>query len=185
MDEYSEQAKRKIQLYFAANYLYARGKSHPQVVEMLSEFEKDRNFIVDVADAAMYDKWRLIFNEIQRLISLEYNYDQVINVVSSMESDREILHFIYNLWYNIQAIYAEHTIESPTNIFEGIQGFIICSTGLAAMICFDASLFSKIIWSIGAVAALITWIYGLHQKKLAREIRVILEKDYTKFNKLI
>ena len=185
MEEYSELTKRKIQLYFGANYLYARGKSHPQVVTLLAEFEDDRELLVSIADAAMADKWRTIFNETQRLISIGNNYKEVVAKVSPMESDPEIVNFICNIWYNVQSLYAESEIESPTNIWEGIQWTLICSMGLVAMFYFNSSLFSKIVWSFGLIAALITWLYGLRQKKLTKEIKKILEEDYSKFGGLI
>jgi hypothetical protein len=185
MEEYSELTKRKIQLYFGANYLYAQGKSHPQVVEILAKFEHDHELLVSVADAAMQDKWRIVFNEVQKLISVGKNYEEVFKEVTPLESDPEILHFIYNHWYKIQSIYAENIIESSTNIWDGIQWTVICIIGLIAMIYFDRSVLSKIIWGLGLVASIITWIYGLHQKKLAKEIQHILEKDYTKFSNLI
>jgi hypothetical protein len=60
MEQYSERTHQKIRLYFAANYLFARSMSQPQVVEMLSGYEPDRELLVSVVDAAMVDHWRTI-----------------------------------------------------------------------------------------------------------------------------
>jgi hypothetical protein len=185
MTDYSDLTNRKIQLYFGSNYLFDRGLSHPQVVEILSEHEEDLRLLSSVVDQAQVDLWRKIFNEAQRLLAEGKTYQEVISQVSSVGVDAEIVEFICNTWYNVKALYAENTIESQTNIWEGIQWVVICSIGAILVFYFNASLFSKIIWSIGLLTALITWIYGLKQKRLAKELKKILEEDYSKFDKLI
>lgn len=183
--EYSELTTRKIQLYFACNYLYAKGKSHPQVIEILTVHEPDLELLTHIADAAAVDRWRSIFNEAQRLTSLGKNFEEIVDAVKSMEPDPEIIHFICDLWYGVQAMYAENVIESPTHIRTGITITIVCSLGFAFMLITNASIFSRIIWGLGILPGLITLAYGLNQRKLAKEIKVILEKDYTKFGKAI
>ncbi len=125
MREYSETAKRKIGLYFASNYLYGLGKSHPQVFETLSQFEEDKELLLSVVDDAMIDKWREIFNESQRLTSLGKTYQEIFEIVKTKNADPEIVHFICTTWYSVQTAYVENAIESGSNISEGIQWVII------------------------------------------------------------
>ena len=185
MTEYSELTKRKIQLYFASNYLFERGKSHPQVVEILSDCEEDPGLLSSIVDQAQVDLWRKIFNEAQQLLAEGKTYPEVISKVKSVGVDDEVVDFICNTWYNVKASYAENAIESQANISEGIQWVVICSIGAILVFYFNASLFHKVIWSVGLLAALVTWAYGLKQKKLAKELKKILEDDYSKFDKLI
>jgi len=185
MKEYGSLTNRKIQLYFACNYLYAKSKSHPQVIEILSAYEPDLELLTHIADAAAVDRWRVIFNEAQRLTSLGKNFEEIVDAVKSMEPDPEIIHFICNTWYGVQAMYAENVIESPTHIRTGITITIICSLGFAFMLITNASNFSKIIWGLGILPGLITLAYGLSQKKLAKGLKDVLEKDYTQFGKII
>lgn len=185
MREYSDIAKRKIQLYFASNYLFEHGKSHPQVVEILSAHEDDQVLLTHVVDQAMKDKWREVFNEAQRLFSENKTYQEVIDRVSPLESDPEIIHFICEKWYVVKMLYADNFVESSTNIWEGIQGVIICTLGAAAVFYFNANIISKILWPVGLVVSMILWLYGLHQKKLAAAVRQIIEEDYAKLDKLV
>lgn len=185
MNEYSEVTKQKIRLYFAANYLFDRGKSHPQVVEILSQYDGNNELLVSVVDAAMVDHWRKIFNDTQRLISEGKIYQEVFDHAKSMENDEEIIHFICNTWYRVQTLYIENVIESRTNLWDGTKWLGICSIGLVAAVYLNFSLVAKIIWGLGLFAALITWLYGLQQKNLAKGLKKILEEDYTKFEKLI
>ncbi len=185
MNEYSELTKNKIQLYFASNYLFEHGKSHPQVVEILSDYEPNTDLLVDIVDQAMQDKWRKIYNEAQRLFSENKTYQEVFDLVSQGESDHEIVHFICDSWYRVKTFYVENLVESRTNILEGIQWVIICTLGVVAVFYFKTFWVSKIVWIAGLVAALITWIYGLQQKKLANGVKKILEEDYSKLERLI
>ena len=184
MEEYSDLTKRKVRLYFAANYLFAQGNSYPQVIEILSEHETDVNLLGSIVDAAMVDKWRKIFNDVQRLIAEGKNYQEVIDIVTPLENDPEIVRFICNTWFDVQAVYAENAIEFKTNIWDGIQWIVICALGLAAMFYFDRSLIGKIVWGLGLLGAIITRIYGMHQRRLATRLKKILEEDYFIFDKV-
>jgi hypothetical protein len=112
-------------------------------------------------------------------------YHEIFDAVQSVEPDQEIVHFICNSWYRVQTIYMENFVESGANISEGIQWLVISAIGLIAVFYFKWSLASKIIWGLAFVAALITWLYGLKQQRLARGLKRILEMDYGEFDKLI
>jgi Flp pilus assembly protein TadB len=185
MNQYSELTHRKIKLYFAANYLFSQGKSHPQAIEILSEYEPDPQLLESMVDAAMTDHWRTIFNEVQRLTSQGKTYHEIFEEVKTLEADEEIVHLICNVWYRVQTLYMENTVESGANISEGIQWVIISAIGLVVVFCFNWSVFSKVIWGLAFVAALITWLYGLRQKKEAARLKRILETDYVHFTELI
>lgn len=175
---YSDRTQRKIQLYYAANYLFEQGKSHPRVINILSKYESDIGLLTEMADQAMEDKWRKIFNETQRLFSEGKTYGEVVDKVSHMETDEEILHFICNSWYRVKTLYIDHLIDAPTNITEGIEGVAFCSIGVCAVFYFDAFLLSKIAWVVGLLASLVTWLYGLQQKRSINGLRKIIEEDY-------
>ncbi|RYY54708.1 MAG: hypothetical protein EOO09_13260 [Chitinophagaceae bacterium] len=175
----------KIQLYFAANHLFSLGKSHPQIVEALSEFEPDQDLLKSVVDAAMTDRWRTILNEAQRLTAEGKNFQEIVEAVQPIESDPEIVDFVCNAWYRVQAVYAEHSIESGTNIMEGSKWTIISALGLAFVFGVNASIFSKVIWSVSFLGALVTWIYGLRQKRVSAELKQVLEGDYMRYKNLI
>ena len=185
MKQYSELTKRKIQLYFACNYLYSLGKSHPQVVEVLSEYEPNNELLSSIANAAGNDQWRIIFNESQRLTSLGKNYQEIFDAVKPMESDPEVVHFICETWYGVQSMYAENIIEGPTHIQSGIKMIIASSLGLILMFSINSSLLAKMLWSIGLILGLFLWLYGRHQINLGKGLKDILEKDYTQLGKLI
>lgn len=185
MKEYSDTTIRKIQLYFAANYLYDRQMSHPQVVETLSGYESDRGLLVEIADQAMKDDWRKILNKAQQLFAENNTYQEVYDKVKPADFDPEIVHFICKIWYQTKVRYVDYLIDSHTNIREGSQWVIISAMGIMAMFYFNASWLSKIIWSLAFLISAASWYYGLHQKKMANALKKILEEDFTKFDKLI
>jgi len=183
--EYSEEALNKIQLYYASNFLYERGKSHPQVVEILSKYEDDRDLVVSIADKAQFDLWRIIFNKVQELTSQGLTYDEIHEQVKSMEEDPEIVDFICNIWYKVRLDYVDNFVESAGNVFLGMKWVIISSFVCLMLFLIKASIVSKVFWSLICLLSIATWLYGVRQKKLARKLEHILDYDFSKFDKLI
>ncbi len=65
-------------MYFAANLLYDRGKSHPPIVSTLSEIFPDHTLVQLIAEQAMKDEWREVFNAIQKLTSEGKSYGEIV-----------------------------------------------------------------------------------------------------------
>ncbi|MEZ5035211.1 MAG: hypothetical protein R2796_09505 [Chitinophagaceae bacterium] len=185
MDNYSPETVRKIQLYFACNFLYEQGKSHPQVVEILSEYEKDSKLLNKIADEAGIDLWRKIFNKVQRLTASGSNYETIFHTVKSMEPDPEIIHFICQTWYRVQTAYADYKIESQTHEKEGIKGIILSTFFAGGAFYFNAASFFKILFICGIVISILLILMAQRQDKIADQLKHILTEDYTKFEKLI
>ena len=183
--KYSENTHKKVRLYFACNYLYAKGKSHPQIVEILSEHEEDHDLIIAMADAAQFDKWRVIFNKVQELTSKGLKYSEIREQVRPMEEDPEVVDFICNVWYQVKIEYVDNLLESEDNIIVGLKWVIISSVILGALFVIGASIYTKIFWTIILLISMATWIYGVKQRKITRELEHILTFDYAKFEKVI
>lgn len=179
--EYTELTKHKIRLYYAALYMFDRGYSHPQVVKELSEYY-EQDIVLPITDQAMGDLWRTIFHRVQDLTALGQNVEQIRQEVSGMLDDPEILHYIINTWYNVQTLYIDQELESQTNIIEGAKYFIFSLIGLVVVVYFNASIYHRVIWAVVTVASLGMYLFGLYQKRLAKKVREILDKDYTKVN---
>lgn len=182
---YSEETIRKVRLYYACNFLFNQGKSHPQIVEILTAYEDDPNLIKEMADAAQFDKWRTVFNTVQQLTAEGLSYDQILNRVRPMEKDPEIVAFICNSWYQFSIAYMDNFLEANDNIFEGSKWVILSAFLLAFLFVIGSSLLSKIFWSIFLFIAIATWIHGMQQKKLALRLQQILHYDFNKFDTLI
>ena len=176
--EYTELTKHKIQLYYAALYLFDHGYSHPQVVKALSEFY-EQDIVLPVTDQAMVDLWRTIFNRVQELTALGYNVELIRQDVSGLLDDPEILHYIINRWYSVQTFYIDQELESQTNLTEGSKYFILSLIGTVAVFYFKASIYHRVIWTFVTVASLGMYLFGLYQKRLAKKVRRILDTDYT------
>jgi ABC-type multidrug transport system fused ATPase/permease subunit len=183
--QYSEDTILKIRLYYACNFLYAQGKSHPQVVKILSEYVNDHDLIIAIADAAQFDKWRVVFNKVQQLVSEGLTYHEIRELVSSMKTDPQIVDFICNVWYEVKIFYVDNLLDSEDNIFVGLKWVIISSVILGILFLIGSSIFTKIFWSLVLFIAISTWIYGIKQRKLARQLNHILNYDFTKFGRLI
>ena len=184
MIKFSDRTQRKVQLYFAANYLYEIGQSHPQVIEYLNNYESDSELITSIADQAQFDVWRKVFTESQRLTAEGMNFEEIITELKKILNDQEIVEFIYRHWYEVKVNYAECLIESETNISENIPWIIISSLGTFAVYYLDASIFQKIIWPLCLAGSLFVYFIGIYQKRLAKRLEKILNEDYTRFDKL-
>jgi hypothetical protein len=182
---YSDQTLTKIRLYYASNYLYSKGKSHPQIVTILVGKGFEKELATEIADQAMVDLWRKVYNQAQELFADGKTYDEVLEGVKDIVPDNEVTHFIIDSWYGIQTLYVDNLIESRSNIDEGLTYFIISLLGLIAVIYIGLSLVAKIIWAISTIGTLMMLIYGLIQKRDSKKLEEILKKDYSKFGKLI
>jgi hypothetical protein len=183
--DYSEATQKKISIYFACNYLYDRGYSYNQIIEILYEYEEDQALLAYIAEQAQFDKWRTVFNEVQRLTAEGKTHGEIVEQVNYMEEDPEILHFITNTWYQVKATFIENTIEAPGNISYGIRWMIVSVLVVAICIYLEASLFITIVWSISLLVSIVVWLIGINQKKLSKKLKRILEQDYTAFNQII
>lgn len=183
--KYSEDTIQKIRLYFACNFLYDQGKSHPQIVQILSEHEDNHDLIIAIADAAQFDKWRVIFNKVQELTSEGLTYNEILELVKPTETDPEIVYFICNVWYGVKIDYVDNLLESEDNIFVGLKWVVISSVILGAFFLIGSSVFTKTFWALILFISIATWIYGIKQRKLARQLEHILNYDFAKFEKLI
>ncbi len=152
---------------------------------MLNEAYEDEALVLEIADQAMTDEWRKVFNTIQELTAQGNTYGGIIDKVSVMLDDTEVIQFIADSWYAVETVYMENYIESQENIIEGAKYLIISIIGLVAVIYFNASVFSIIIWSVSAFIALALWLHGRYQRRLSAQLEKILKEDYTRLGKII
>ena len=182
---YSDLTYYKIKLYYASNFLYSKGKSHPQIVALLTDKGFDHDQVVEIADQAMVDLWRKVYNRAQELFALGKTYDEVLEDVKDTIPDIEVTHFIIDSWYSIQTLYIDNLIESRSNIEEGLTYFIISLLGLIAVTYIGSSWIVKAIWIISTIGTLMRFIYGIVQKSDSRKLEELLKKDYAKLGELI
>ncbi len=176
-DKPSENTKRKLHLYFAAVFLFNKGKSHPQVIEILSAFDSDNALVETIVDKAMHEEWDKLYEEGRQMFSNGMIYTDVVKVIAEKESDQEIAMWICKTWYELKTMYMECLIESPTNIFEGLKGVIVCSLGTLLMFLIDSSLILKGIWIAALVFSLAQWIVGLQQRDISYRIKSLFALD--------
>ena len=170
-------AVEKISLYSAAMYLYSIGKSHPQIVEVLSEYCYDTSLIKVIADKAMTDEWDKLFDQARVLFASGEIYEDVIRKIKLLEEDKDVAEFIVKRWYSFKTEQINSIIESPGNIAEGSKWVIISGIGLMVVFILHFGLVAKILWSILLVGSLAQWILGIEQRKLANTIKKIFELD--------
>ena len=170
VESISEAGKEKIKFYAAATYLFNVGKSHPQIIELLSGFGMDPAELDNIVSKAMREDWDKLYEKARVLFGENKTYAEVVEEIARKEDDREIVEVICADWYEMKTLYMESIIEAPGNISEGMQWVII--TGLAIPVTFWAGLswFSKGIWLAAFVASVIQWLLGLQQRRLANKI---------------
>jgi hypothetical protein len=176
----SEIGKKKLQLYMAAMHLFDKGKSHPQIVAMLEEYEPNKTFLTPLVDKAMHDEWDILYQEARNLFSEGKNYDEVLKTISQKEPDMEIATWICKDWYKLKAFYAECLIDGSTNRFEGMKWVIICGVAIFIVFYAGASWVTKTIWIIAIVVSIFQWIVGMQQRDLSNIINRIFTLDIEK-----
>lgn len=178
--QYEEETVRKIALYYACNFLYAKGYSHPQVVAKLSGRVANTNMLLSIADKAQKDLWANIFSRVQELTAAGATYGEIVDAVQPMEDDPAIVHYICNRWYAVQTEYMENMVEAPGNIDNGIKWFVISSLMVAFAFFAPLSIVNKIIWSVMWLVSVLSFVIGLWQRRMAKQLDKILKTDYAR-----
>ena len=93
------------------------------------------------------------------------------------EEDKEVVKLIADTLYEVKTFEIGSEVESPTNILEGMQWVIISAIGIPIIFLLDLSLFSKIIWIVVFIGALIQYIIGLKQRKWAKRARKFMNNE--------
>ena len=170
LENISEAGKEKIKIYAAATYLFDKGKSYPQVIELLSGLGMDPIELDNIVSKAMREDWDKLYEKARVLFGENKSYAEVVEEIARKEEDPEIVKIICADWYALKTFYMESIVEAPGNISEGMQWMVI--TGLAIPVTFWAELswFSKGIWIAAFVASVIQWLMGLQQRRLANKI---------------
>lgn len=166
----SEGAKRKLQLYTSAFYLFEIGKSHPQIISILTQIEPDIQLLTSLVDKAMREEWDKLYLEARRLFSEGLPKDEIVKAISKMEPDIEIVAWICGEWYELKMLYMECLNEGKINVLEGMRWIIICAIGLAFLFYIQATWIAKSIWIIALIGAVIQWVLGMEQRKISRRI---------------
>lgn len=166
-----------MQLYIAAFYLFERGKSHPQIVSLLTVLEPDTQLVSSLVDKAMHEEWDKLYLEAKRLFADGVSKDKVIEVFSKTEPDIEIVSWICEEWYELKFRYMECLNEGSINLFEGIKGIVICSIGLAFLFYAKFGWIAKAIWTVALIATLVQWLVGFEQRKIAKKIDNLFTSD--------
>ena len=168
--EISEKGQKKLQLYIAAMYLFDQGKSHPQIVRMLEQYEPDIQVLTLIVDKAMKEEWDKLYVEAKDLFSQGLHYNEVLEVISSKEPDSEIANWICSEWYKWKSIYVESLVDGSTNRFEGMKWIIICGIVIPVLFYIGTSWITKTIWIIAFIFSVIQWIVGMQQRDLTHRI---------------
>lgn len=173
----SDEAKRKLQVYTASHYLFEKGKSHPQIIEMLAKFEPDKNLLVSIVDKAMREEWDKLFQDSRKFFGDGKTFAEVLSYLEEREPDKEIALWICNEWYEWTTRYMEMIVESPTNVFEGSKWSIISAIVIPVLFWIHASRLTKIIWIIFFLSAFLLWLMGIKQRQVAKKIDVLFARD--------
>ncbi|MFT3933232.1 MAG: hypothetical protein QM726_06425 [Chitinophagaceae bacterium] len=166
----SEATKKKFQLYSAAVYLFEKGKSHPQIVDILEKYEPNKDELILIVDNAMHEKWDKLYQESRQLFAEGKTYEEVVNYLRTKESDPEIASLICEKWYEWKTMQMEFMVESPENIADGSKWVIISGLVIPALFYMDASWVVKGIWIFTFVIAFLQWIMGIKQRQYAQKI---------------
>jgi len=176
-NEISASAAEKINLYVAAMYLYSQGKSHPQVVFLLSKICLDKVLLVKIADKAMKDEWDKLYEMAREMFASGLTYDKVLSEIKKKEEDSEVADLLVEKWYSIKTQQMEMIVEAPANIAEGMNWMLISGLALTILFVLSAGMISKILWSIVFVGSIIQWMLGIEQRKFSKKIEMLFQTD--------
>ena len=167
----------KLRFYGLARDLFNSGFSYPQVIERLLEAECDKETAKIIAEKAFPEKWDELFNIAKKSIAEGKTYSELVDLLGKHEEDKVIVKFLADTWYEVKTFEVENIIESPTNILEGTQWTLISAVGVVAVFLLNLSLFSKILWSLVFVGAIIQYLLGLAQKKMANKVKKFMNDE--------
>lgn len=169
-------AEEKIRLYTLAKDLFNAGKSHPQVIEVLEPF-CDLEYADVIALKGLHESWDSLFETAKELYGQNKTYLEVVEALKSFENDEAIINFAANLWYEVKTIEMESTVESSSNIMEGLKWVVIGAIGIPIVFLLNLSTISKILWVAVFVGALLQYLYGKRQRKLADRIKKFMTNE--------
>lgn len=173
----SDRVNLKLNLYFAASILYENKKSYPQVVEALLKYCPDEKLVNEIAEKSRKDEWEKIAETARILLSEGKDYQYILSQTKSLEDDMDLVKALVDDWYAIKTLQMEAIVESGANISEGIEWVIISGLVIPLLFWMKASLIPKIFWSVIFIIALIQWIVGLRQRKLANRLNLIFNTN--------
>jgi hypothetical protein len=167
----------KINLYTAAMYLYSKGKSHPQIIKILSEHSYNSLLVQQAVDKARTDEWDKLYEEARKLFTDGKTYDEVVKEIKLHEEDKDIVNFVVNRWYEYKTIKMSDIIDSKTNIMEGSLWAVISGIVLIIVFLLGLGIISKIIWSLVFIGSLFQWLSRFLQKNISNKLQLLFEYE--------
>jgi hypothetical protein len=168
---------QKLKFYSLARDLFNEGYSYPQVIERLVEIECDIETAKTIAEKALPERWDELFHIAKKSIAQGKTYSEVIDLLEKHEDDKEIVKFLVDAWYEVKTFEVENIVESPTNIFEGLKWVVISGVAIPIVFLLNLSVISKSIWVIVFIGAIIQYLLGLKQRRLAKQTKKFLEDE--------
>ncbi|MFY8003228.1 MAG: hypothetical protein ACOVNR_00225 [Chitinophagaceae bacterium] len=165
-----ETAKHKMQLYVAALFLFDQGKSYPQIVKILKEYEQDQGLLITIVDKAMKEEWNKLDLLAKELFASGRTKQEVYKQLSLQEIDSEIVTLICEEWYDLRFTYLENLAESSYNKSEALTRLAIWTTCLLFSIYIKAPLFITISISIALANSILQLIIGYLQGRIAKKL---------------
>lgn len=157
----------QLQLYTAATFLFSKGKSHPQIIEMLAVHESNPILLTRIVDYAMEEKWDKLYEQARELFALGGDYEEVCRMITAQEDDADIVRWICGSWYEWKTHYMEMLIEGATNRSEGLRGMLIGITATALMFWVKIGWGPKVVCITGTVLCFGLWVVGMHQRRMS------------------
>ncbi len=178
--EINNAAAEKLELYKVARQLFNDSMSYPQIVELFVEKNFQRDIAEQVVEAAFHEKWDRLFDLAKDCYAQGKTYEEVVHLLKSNEGDEEIARYIADTWYEVKTVEMESIVESPGNIYEGLKWVVISGIVVPVMFMLNTSLISKIIWIVVFAGASIQYLWGLRQRRLAKDIKKYMEDEENK-----
>lgn len=168
---------QKLIFYSLARDLFNKGFSHPQVIERLLEIDCDKEFANVIADKALPEKWDELFQIAKRAIAIGKTYSEVTELLGKHEDDKEIVKLLVDAWYEVKTFEVENAIESPTNVLEGLKWVLISGIAIPIVFLLKLTIISKTIWIIVFIGAALQYLWGLKQRRLAKQTKKFIEDE--------
>ena len=98
-------------------------------------------------------------------------------LLGTHEDDKEIVKLLVDAWYEVKTFEVENAIESPTNILEGLKWVLISGIAIPIVFLLKLSVISKTIWIVVFIGATFQYLWGLKQRRLARQTKKFIEDE--------
>ena len=176
-------AEEKIHFYIIALRLFDNGKSHPQIVEILSEYTHTDIANV-IADKAFREVWDKLHEKAAKRLAKGKLWNEVVEELSVGEPYKDVVEWLVNDIYlrNSEVSYAEDKFHKRFEIW----GYLLIM-GIIQLVRYLISPYNKAFFLICMGIGIVGLCWGIWDVFISKKNDIVFRKfaEYERFKSMI